>query len=231
MVTVDQAIIAKLTINGKHFEVLVDPHLAYELKEGRTVSVQKMLAVNGIFSDSKKGEHMSPAALQAAFQTTDVEKIAADIVKRGDVQLTTEFRRKKVEERRLQIASLISKYAINPQTRMPHPQERIMNAMEQSHYSVDPFKSAEQQVDEVIKAIKSILPISVEEITLEIEIPAQYSGRVYGMLKEFNMSHEQWLTDGGLSAKLTIPAGMKETVMRKVAGATAGSATIEESKK
>ena len=231
MVTVDQAIIAKLAINGKHFEVLVDPNLAYDLKEGRSVSVQKMLAVNDVFSDSKKGVRVSPSSLQEAFQTTDVEKIAADIVKRGDVQLTTEFRRKKVEERRLQIASLVSKYAINPQTRMPHPQERVMNAMEQARYSVDPFKSAEQQVEDVIKAIKAIMPISVEEITLEVEIPAQYSGRVYGMLKEFNMSHEQWLTNGGLSAKWTIPAGMKEAVMRKIAGATAGSATIEESKK
>ncbi len=230
MVTVDQAIIAKLDSHGKHFEVLVDANLAYDLKEGRTVSISKMLAVNEVFTDSKKGMKASPSALQEAFGTQDVEKVAPEIIKHGDIQLTTEFRRKKVEEKKLQIAALISRNAINPQTRAPHPPERVINAMEQAHFSVDPFKSAEQQMDDAVKAVKSILPLTIEEITLSVEIPAQHAGRVYGMLKEFNMTGEQWLSSGGLFAKLTVPAGMKEVVLRKIANATSGSAVIEEVK-
>ena len=231
MVTVDQAIIAKLDSHGKHFEVLVDANIAYDLKEGRVVSISKMLAVNEVFTDAKKSMKASPSSVESAFGTQDIEKVAPEIVKRGDVQLTTEFRRKKVEERKLQIASLISRNAINPQTRAPHPPERVINAMEQAHFSVDPFKSAEQQMDDAVKAVKAILPLSIEEITLSVEIPAQHAGKVYGMLKEFNMTSEQWLSHGGLYAKLTIPAGMKETVLRKIANATSGSAIIEEAKK
>ncbi len=231
MVTVDQAIIAKLDSKGKHFEILVDSTLAYDLKEGKIVSISKMLAVNEIYTDAKKGMKASPSAIQEIFATNDVEKISAEIVKRGDVQLTTEFRRKKVEEKRLQIAALISRNAINPQTRAPHPPDRVINAMDQAHFSVDPFKPAEQQMDDALKAVKTILPLSIEEVTLSVEIPAQHSGKVYGMLKEFNMTNEQWLSNGGLFAKLTIPAGMKETVLRKIANATSGSAIIEEAKK
>ena len=44
MVTVDEAIIAKFDKDGKHFEILVDSELAYGMKEGKIVSLSKMLA-------------------------------------------------------------------------------------------------------------------------------------------------------------------------------------------
>lgn len=228
MVTVDEAIIAKIDKSGKHFEILVDPELAYDLREGKSVSVQRMLATNVICTDSKKGLRASPSDIQAAFGTADVEKIAADIVKHGEVQLTTDFRRKKTEERKKQVVNLIAHNAINPQTRVPHPPERIMAAMEQSHFSVDPFKTAEQQVDDAIKAVKQILPISIEEITLNIEIPAKYSARAYGIVKEYGIEKEAWMGDGSLSVRIKIAAGIKETVYRRLGALTEGNVKIEE---
>ena len=230
MVTVDEAIIAKLVRDGKHFEILVDADIAYDLKEGKTVSISRMLAVNEVFTDAKKANRAAPSDTQKAFGTNDIEKIGQEIVKHGDIQLTTEFRRRKTEEKRKQIAAFISKNAINPQTKLPHPLERITSAMEQAHVSVDPFKPAENQVDGVIAAIKKIMPISVEEITLFIEISAKYSSRAYGIVKEFGIQQDKWLADGSLTAKITIPAGMKESVYRRLGAATEGTAKIEEGK-
>ncbi len=230
MVTVDEAIIARYDKEGKHFEILVDADIAYDLKEGKVVSLSKMLAVNQVFKDSKKADKASSADVEAAFGTTDVEKIAEIMVKHGDIQLTTEFRRRKTEEKKKQIATIISKNAINPQTKVPHPPERIITSMEQAHVHVDAFKSADQQVEEVVKEIKKVIPISMEELTLFVEIPAQHSSKAYGMLKEFGMQQEKWLTDGSLVAKLVIPAGLKEDVFRKIGNATAGTARIEEAK-
>ena len=228
MVTVEDAIIARYTKDGRHFEILVDPAIAYDLKEGRTVSLGRMLAANIVFTDAKKGTKAGSHDIQAVFATTDVEKIAETIVKKGELQLTTEFRRKKTEERRKQIATFISKYAINPQTRMPHPPDRILNAMDIAKVNVDPFKPAEQQVEETIKALKSILPISMEEAELNIEVPAQFAGRAYGALKEFNIQKEQWLANGSLIVRIAIPAGLKESVYRKINALTGGNARIVE---
>lgn len=229
MVTVDEAIIAKLDKDGKHFEILVDPQIAYDLKEGKTASLSRMLAANIIFTDAKKGDKASPSELQTAFGTFDVEKIGEAIVKKGEVQLTTEFRRKKTEEKRKQVAALISKYAINPQTKLPHPPDRILNAMDIARSHIDPFKPAEQQVEEVLKALKSVLPISMEETKLTVEIPAQYSGRIYGMLKDIGtVNDQQWLNDGSLVVKLTIPAGLRESIYKKLGGLTEGKAVITE---
>lgn len=229
MVTVEEAIIAKIDKDGKHFEVLVDPHIAYDLKEGKSISLSRMLAANIIFTDARKGDKASTADVQAAFETLDVEKIAEHIVKKGEVQLTTEFRRKKTEEKRKQIAALISKYAVNPQTKLPHPQDRILNAMDIARSQIDPFKPAEQQVEDVLKALKPVLPISMEETKLTVEIPAQYSGRVYGLLKDLGtVSDQQWLNDGSLVVKLTVPAGLRESIYKKLGGLTNGTARITE---
>jgi|SRR3989344_222422 len=230
MVTVDEAIIAKIVKDGKHFEILVDADIAYDLREGRTVSLSRMLAVNGVFKDAKKADKAVPSEVLKAFGTDDIEKVAESIVKHGEIQLTTEFRRRKVEERRKQIATIISRNAINPQTKMPHPPDRILAAMEQARVNIDPFKTAESQVEDIVREIKKILPISIEEMILFVEIPAQYSSRVHGAMKEMGIQQEKWLADGRLVAKLQIPAGLKEMVFRKLGNLTEGNAKIEEAK-
>lgn len=230
MVTVDEAIIAKLVRDGKHFEILVDADIAYDLKEGKTVSLSRMLAVNQVFTDAKKANRAAPSDVQKAFNTDNIEQIGEEIVRHGEVQLTTDFRRRKTEEKKKQIAAFISRNAINPQTKLPHPPERIIAAMEQAHVSIDPFKPADNQVEEIIKEIKKIIPLSVEELTLIIEIPAKYSSRSYGIVKELGIQQDKWLADGSLVAKITIPAGMKETVYRRLGAATEGNVKIEEGK-
>ena len=229
MVTVEKAIIAKLDKDGKHFEILVDPDLAYELKEGKSVSVSKMLAVSSVFSDSKKGLKSADSDIENIFGTQDVEKIAEAIIKHGSIQMTTDFRRKKIDEKKRQIASFISKNAINPQTRLPHPIERILTSIEQSKVSIDPFRPAQEQMEAVINALRPIIPISVEEMVLSVEVPAQYSGRAFGIIKEIgSLQNQQWLSNGSLLVRLLIPSGLKEDVFRRLNSITEGNAKIEE---
>lgn len=229
MVTIDQAITAKIVKKGKHFEILVDPTLAYDLKDGKTVSLNKLLAVNAIFTDARKGEKVSDKDLEEAFSTRDIEKVAEHIVKHGEVQLTTELRRKKVVEKKKQIAALISRYAIDPRTKVPHPQERILAVMDQGKVNIDPFKPAEQQIEDVMKSIKMIIPISMEETSITAEIPARYSGHAYGVLKEFGkIEKDRWLNDGTLVVTVRMPAGIKENFFRIMNSITEGNVKITE---
>ena len=229
MVTVDKSVIAKIEKNGKHFEILVDPEIAYELKQGKTISVSKMLAINEIYTDSKKGMKASEKDIEEAFGTTDIETIASVIVKTGDVQITTSFRREKIEEKKREIASIISKYAHNPKTKLPHPQDRILAAMEQTHVSVDPFKPATQQIEYVIRALKDVIPISVEEINLKITVSARYSGTVFNAIKKIgNVKKQDWLSDGSLQAVVSLPSGLKDNIYKTLNSSTEGTIRIEE---
>ena len=160
--------LARIKKAGKHFEIMVDLELALKLRKGAAVNIQNVLLANDIFTNHKTSSKAASADLVAAFGTSDVFAVADRIVKKGDIQLPTDIKRKKTEEKRKQVAAMISRNAHNPQTGIPHPQERILNAMAQTHINIDPFKPAEQQIDDVIKAIKEILPISMEEITINV---------------------------------------------------------------
>lgn len=227
MVTVDNAVIAKLDKNGKHFEILVDPELAYELKTGKQVSMSKLLAVNEVFKDAKKGMKTGTKDLQV-FETNNIEEIARIIITEGDVQLTTSLRNKKIEERKRQIAEIISRNSINPQTNTVHPIERILNAIEEAKISIDPFKPPERQVEAVIKAIKPIIPIVFKTFSIKAKIPAQYVGSLYHFLSEYEKTKEEWLSDGSLFIEIKIPAGIKEQLYSLIMGKTKGKAVIKE---
>lgn len=227
MVSVDKAVIARATKNGVTFEVLVDPEKALEFRKGKAYSIENILAVNQVFKDSKKGERASNEDLKKGFQTADILKIAEIIIKEGEVQLTTEQRRKMVEEKRAEIAGIISRQGVDPKTHAPHPQQRILNAMEQAHVDIDPFKPAKDQVPQVINRLQPIIPIAFEKLTLAIKIPVENAGKAGYSLREFGeVEKEEW-TSASWIAVLTIPAGMQTALYDKVNSLTAGKAEVK----
>lgn len=223
VVSLEKAVIARFISSGKKFEILVDANKALELKKGKGVNMNETLAYPAIYRDVRSSEVVSSQELQKAFGTTDVLKIAEKIIKEGEVQLTTEQRRGMVEQKKNQIASIISKRGINPQTNTPHPVQRILNAMEQSGVNVDPFTDAELQIDKVLNAIKVLLPIRFQKVTLQIKIPMQYSGKIHSILKESgSIKQEQWLADG-LQVTIEILAGVQDELTQKIADLTHGN--------
>ncbi|MEM2282682.1 MAG: ribosome assembly factor SBDS [Candidatus Hadarchaeales archaeon] len=226
MVRLEEAVIARAEVQGASFEILVDPELALALKQGKQVNIREMLAVERIFKDARKGEEVPRKSLEEVFQTTDVLKVAEEIVKRGQVQLTTEMRRRMREEKLRQIVSLISKRAVNPQTGTPHPPSRIEAALEQAKVKIDEFKSAEEQLPAILRSLSSVLPISVEMRRIEIKVPAQHAAKAYGALKAYKPCREEWLQDGSLRVEIEIPAALQAEFFEKVNQLTKGEAQV-----
>ena len=146
MVSLDTAVIARLQRGEEHFEILVDPHAADQLIEGKDVDILSNLAIDAIFKDSKKGTHASDESLQKIFGTNDVVTIAREIILKGEIQLTTEQRHQMQERKRKRIIDIIVKNAMDPQTKTPHPRQRIELAMDEAGVHIDPFKPVDQQV-------------------------------------------------------------------------------------
>ncbi len=227
MVSVDQAVIARIVKQGITFEILVDPEKALEFRKGKPYSIENILAINQVFKDSKKGERVSNQELKKGFETTDILKVAEIIIKEGEVQLTTEQRRKMVEEKRIEIAGIISRQGVDPKTHAPHPQQRILNAMEQAHVDIDPFRQAKDQVPQIINRLQPIIPIAFEKVTLAIKIPVENAGKAGYAIREFGeVEKEEW-TSASWIAMLTIPAGMQTALYDKINGLTAGRAEVK----
>jgi len=224
MVSIDDAVVSRLKKGDNKFEILVDPEKVAEFKEGKEINMDDVLAYPGIYRDVRKGDLVSEEDLQKNFGTTDVFEIAKRIMLEGELQFTTEQRRKLLEQKTKEIADIISRRAINPQTNTPHPPQRILNAMEQAGVHVDPFLDTNTQVDRVVKSIKTILPIRIESIVVQIIIPPQYTGKVYSELKRsFEGFEETWLNDGSLQVVLTIPAGIEGELLQKIGSLTKGN--------
>jgi ribosome maturation protein SDO1 len=223
LVDIDKSVISRLSISGQKFEVLVDPNKALEFKKGAKLNVADIIAYPGVYKDVRSTDRVSEQDLQKTFGTTDVMKATERIIREGELQLTTEQRRNMVEQKRTQIANIIAKKGINPQTNTPHPLQRILNVMDKVGINVDPFIDAEQQVDKVLKQIKPIIPIKLQKIVFQIKIPAQYAGGAYSTLKRCGpILSEQWLSDGSLRVDLEILAGMQEDVFKDIASLTKG---------
>jgi ribosome maturation protein SDO1 len=224
MISIDKAVVARLKVKGTNFEVLVDPRKAYELKKGVNVNIQDILAYPAIYRDARKGETVKNEELQKAFGTIDVYKIAEEIVKKGEFSLTTEQKRELIEEKKNQIATLISKRAINPQTNTPHPPQRILNAMEKAGVNIDPFVDAEVQIEKVLKAIKPILPIKFEKSLLQLKIPPEFVVKTYNIItKAGEIKKEEYLNDGSLVVQIEIFSGVQDEFFKKIAEITKGN--------
>ena len=210
MVSLDDAVVARLDSAGSHFEVLIDPYLAQKMRNGEEVDVESMLAADEVFKDSSKGDRASEEHVEKVFGTTDIEEIVLKIVMEGDIQLTTDQRRKMTEEKRKQIVTYIAHHAINPQLKAPHPPQRIENAMTEARIHNDPFKSVESQVKKVLDAIKLLIPIRLEKATIAVKLSADNYGKVYKDITDFGVIKKEEWTGGGMWIGLVeLPAGMQ----------------------
>ena len=224
----DKLTVVKYTFEGEKFEILVKPDPALDYKLGKIKDVGSVLISEEIYQNSGKGTRASSEKLQKAFKTEDPLIIAEKILQKGDLNLTTDQRRKMTTEKRKQIITFIAKTFVDPRSHLPHPPLRIEQAISDARVSVDPFKSAEEQVKDIVENLRSIIPLKSENLSLEISVPAQYVAKSYSVLKSTGiLKKEEWQKDGSLKAILEIPAAARPNVIDRLGAITKGTAFVE----
>ena len=216
MVSLDNAVLARLEKGGKRYEALVDPDLVEQWKEdASSIELDDFMAMDEIFHDARAGERPTEEALMNTFETLEVEAILNIILEKGSIQLTTAQRKARVENMRQQIIHHIHSQAIDPKSKSPHPRTRIELALDESKYSVDPFKRLEDQVKDAIAKLKPLIPLSFEAVRLAFRIPGSAYGSVSQLLRLYQKK-EQWLENGDWACIVELPAGMKGDIIGQV---------------
>ncbi|MCX8194854.1 MAG: ribosome assembly factor SBDS [Candidatus Micrarchaeota archaeon] len=224
MASLENSILAHIDIGGERYEIVVDPDLAYQYRTGQKKELANVLVVEEVFKNFRNGERHTSSSLQKAFGTTDVYQIADRILKKGEIQLTTEQRRKMLQEKKKQIIAILMRECIDPRTGAPHTQLRLEQALEESRVHIDAFKEASEQLEEVIKALRPIIPLKFERVKVAVKVPPAYAQRIYGMLKGYGIKNEEWDRDGSLIVVIEMPAGVQGEFYDRLNKATAGSA-------
>lgn len=228
---VDKVSVVRYSFEGEKFEILVKPDPALEYKLGKRKDISSILVSDEIYTDSSKGTRASSEKLLKAFKTEDTTAIAEKIIQKGDLNLTTDQRRKMILEKKKQIVTYIVKTFVDPKSHLPHPPLRIEQAMEDARISLDPQKSVAEQVNDVVEKLRSIIPLKSENLILEIIVPAQFASQSYSVLKSVgSLQKEEWQSNGSLKAILEIPAAARPNVIDRLGSITKGTASIEVAK-
>ncbi len=215
---------ARISKSGEKFEILVKPDPALEYKMGKQLGISQLLVIDEVYTDAGKGTHASAEKLQKAFGTEDPVAIVEEIMKHGELQLTTDQRRQLVEDKRKQIIAFVARNCIDPRSGTPHPPIRIEQAMNQIKYSIDPFKNADEQAKDVIEELRTLLPIKMEQMRVAIKILAEFAPKGYGAVKGYGtISREEWQADGALVAVVEMPAGLYGPFVERLGKITQGT--------
>ena len=125
----DKVTVVKYSYETEKFEILVKPDPAFDYKLGKISEISKILVSDEIYTNSGKGTRASNELLLKVFKTDDTTKIAEIMMQKGELNLTTEQRKKMTSDKRKQIVTFISKTYVDPKTHLPHPPLRIEQAM------------------------------------------------------------------------------------------------------
>lgn len=209
---------------SEKFEIMVDPDKGLAYKRGELGEVRNVLLVDTVFTDANKGEKASAEKLEKAFGTSDPLEVAEILFDKGVFQLTQQQRREMMEQKWRQIIHIISRTYVDPKTKLPHPPVRIENALEDVRIQIDPFKDADEQVKDVVDALRRVLPMSSDNVQIAIKIPAEYTGKSYGIVKDFGeIKRDEWQSDGSWIAVVELPAAMQVEMLEALGKSTQGN--------
>ena len=220
--------VVRYSYEGEKFEIMVKPDPALDYKLGKKKELSAVLVSDEIYTDSGKGTKPSTEKLLKAFKTEDLAEIAQIIMQKGNLNLTTDQRRKMIDNKRKQIVEFIAKTYVDPKTHLPHPPLRVEQAMKDARVSIDPQQNVDEQVKDIVEKLRSIIALKSENLQLEIIIPAQYASQSYAVLKSVgSLKQEEWQNNGSLKAILEIPAAARPNVIDRLGSITKGSASVE----
>ncbi|MHA2182572.1 MAG: ribosome assembly factor SBDS [Promethearchaeota archaeon] len=247
-------IIGKIEKSGRRFEMLLDPEQAWEAKkfireeiqkrlkssnEKSRLSVDEILSSNKIdlelifesftvFEDLRRGKKATDGDMEAVFDTTEGRRIAAQVLIDGEMHWTKTQREEERSKKLKQIITIISKNAINPQNKKPHPYQRIEKAIEEAHVKIDLMRNAEEQVDDVVKSIRSVIPIRMEQVEMAIKLPSAFTAKGYNIVAQLaQIKNEEWQSDGSWVSVVSLPAGLQMELIDKLNKLTHGRVQIK----
>ncbi|WP_277555588.1 ribosome assembly factor SBDS [Halobaculum limi] len=227
MISLDEAVTARLESHGTRFEVLIDPDAALAMKRGEfDGDLEDVIAAEDVFENASRGDRPPEEDVEEVFGTTDPMEIIPEIVRRGEIQITAEQRKEMLEQKKKQLINKITRNAVNPQMDdAPHPPERIERALEEAGFTIDPMEPVENQIDDALDALRPVIPIRFDEVTIAVQLPANYAGSGQAKVREFgDLEREEWQSDGSWVGVVTFPAGLQNEFYDLVNEVSSGEA-------
>ena len=171
------------------------------------ISLDDTLVTRDIYKDAKKADRASEADILGVFQHKDMSKALDEIIKKGNYQLSTAERKKKVEEKRAQITYYFHKNFMDPKTKLPHPLTRIEAALgDIKGLRIHPDEPAEHQAKAIRKQLKDIIPLKSNALEGTIIVPHAFLGQSQGVIHGLCTVTKEEYTGTGCKMRVALVA-------------------------
>jgi len=219
-------IVARYKSGQEKFEVVIDPDKALLYRQGKA-QLNDAVRYPAIYFDAKKGESASGSSLKKVFGTDNIDAVAEQIIRKGEVPQSRSQLQEQLEQTKARLVHLLHCSGVDPRTHAPHPPQRIHAALEQAKYRVDPAKTAEAQLQQALSAIRPIIPVKSEMHTMQLEIPASAIGAAMKLVKGgTTVIKEEWTGPGDWRVVVQLPGGLSVDFQESLMAATHGKANF-----
>lgn len=226
-------IIVKYQKAKKSYEILVNHGMVEKYRESishknrTSINIDQVVVADEVFKNSTKGTRYTNNELQEAFGTTDVKECIKHILLNGEVQLTTDDRKKKIEERRKQVVYNLHSFFIDPKTLKPHPVTHIENALNEIKFKVDMKESVEKQSLRARKELLGKLTLKKNLMEGQITIPLKYIGQCYNPINGLSTIDKENYGAKHYTAHLSLTPSAYDQLSQKINTITKGDFQFE----
>ncbi|KAH7930592.1 Shwachman-Bodian-diamond syndrome protein [Leucogyrophana mollusca] len=172
--------VVRMKKGGKRFEIACYKNKVQEWRTGVETNLDDVLQISNVFTNVSKGEVAKSNDLQKAFNTSKVDDVVKEILKKGELQVGDKEREHDLTSLRKEIATMVAEKCVDPATQRPYPVGMIEKAMAEAGFSVKVGKSAKSQVSETLRLIQSgsTLPIQRARMRIRVVAPAEDGERL-----------------------------------------------------
>lgn len=213
--------------SGKNaFEVLCVPGTVLKYRDGQ-LGLDKTLFAENVYKNFSTGDRAKESELQEAFGTTNEMECIKKIMDEGEYSLSTKERQELVEKKKKEMITYVHKQYIDPRTKVPHPISRIEGVFKDMKLMVDPFKSAEKQVEAIFSKLVEKMPLKKTLVYATLKLKHQYLGKVMPVAHKWaKVSGEQYNHEG-VAMDLSIVPGDYESLVNELHNLTKGDYSLE----
>ena len=165
---------------------LKEYRLLNSIKDKRNY-IFKLLVVDTIFSNYKKGYVASTSEIHSICNSTDKADAIIFILDNGEAPLSSGERTQLVKQKRTAIIHYFVSNYLDPVGKKPHPAARIDNALKSiKGLVIDPHKPVEFQANEIYKKLKYIITLVKNSLTTTVDLSHSQLGKGLTILHKYS---------------------------------------------
>ncbi|ETV92667.1 SBDS family rRNA metabolism protein, variant 1 [Aphanomyces invadans] len=142
------------------FEVACFKNKLMQWRRGNDMNLEDILQSHEIFDNVSRGKRARDDDIERVFGTHDVDRVATHIMTQGQVIVSESTRAAEKDSMLREIASIIARTCVNPDTSRPHQVSAIEQAMRTMQVDVIPHQPAELQAPAIIRQLQQVMPIT-----------------------------------------------------------------------